>query len=220
MTFVLGIDVSTTATKAVLIDNEGSVRATAGSEYSFATPRPLWSEQDPELWWRGGVDAIRSVLTSSGIPSSEVAAVGLTGQMHGSVLLDSDDGVLRPAILWNDQRTSAECDDIRLRVGRRRLIEITGNDAVTGLTAPKLLWVRANEPDVWRRVAHVLLPKDYLRLRLTGAYATDKADAAGAGRIVSVDFAFAVMEGAKGLNLLIPRNACGTDPQSCGGIHG
>lgn len=179
MVFVLGIDVSTTATKAVLVDEFGVVRGVGISEYDFSVPRPLWCEQDPHLWWAGAVAAIRSVLQSTGASGGDVAAVGLTGQMHGLVLLDASDRVLRPAILWNDQRTSAECDTIRDAVGPERLIAITGNDALTGFTAPKLVWVRDHEPDVWRAVAHVLLPKDYLRFRLTGGHALDKADGAG-----------------------------------------
>lgn len=179
MGLVLGIDVSTTATKAVLIDEAGTVVGVASAEYPFETPRPLWSEQDPELWWDGAVTAISGVLAAAARSGADVAAVGLTGQMHGLVLLDAADRVLRPAILWNDQRTAAECDAIRAAVGPERLIEITGNDALTGFTAPKLVWVRDHEPDVWRRAAHVLLPKDYLRLRLTGEHALDKADGAG-----------------------------------------
>jgi len=176
---VLGIDASTTATKAVLIAESGAVRGIGVSEYGFSVPRPLWSEQEPRLWWDGAVTAIRSVLDSTGVAGEDVAAIGLTGQMHGAVLLDRAGSVLRPAILWNDQRTGAECDAIRRAVGPERLISITGNDALTGFTAPKLVWVRDHEPDVWRRIAHVLLPKDYVRLRLTGEYALDKADGAG-----------------------------------------
>jgi len=179
MGLVLGLDVSTTATKAVLVDEAGAVRGIGVAEYPFSAPRPLWSEQDPELWWDGAVAAIRSVLVSTGVNGADVAAIGLTGQMHGAVLLDAADRVLRPAILWNDQRTSAECDAIRRAVGPERLVAITGNDALTGFTAPKLLWVRDHEPEVWGRIAHVLLPKDYVRLRLTGEYAVDKADGAG-----------------------------------------
>ncbi len=179
MSNVLGIDVSTTATKAVLIDESGAVVGVGASAYGFRVPQPLWSEQDPELWWDGAVDAIHSVLATTGVPADEVVAIGLTGQMHGAVLLDAAGDVLRPAILWNDQRTAAECDAIRDALGPERLIAITGNDALTGFTAPKLVWVRDHEPDVWRRIAHVLLPKDYLRLRLTGEYALDKADGAG-----------------------------------------
>src|SRR5207248_2131768 len=148
----LGIDVSTTATKAVLIDEAGVVVGIGSAEYSYDIPHPLWSEQDPERWWTGAVAAIRSVLASTGVPGDNIAAIGLTGQMHGAVLLDADDAVVRPAILWNDQRTAAECDTIRAAVGPQRLIEITGNDALTGFTAPKLVWVRDHEPETWRRV--------------------------------------------------------------------
>jgi xylulokinase len=176
---VLGIDVSTTATKAILTDETGAVQGVGVAEYGFESPHPLWSEQDPDLWWDAAVKAIGAVLRDTRTRAEDVAAIGLTGQMHGLVLLDRSDQVLRPAILWNDQRTAAECDLIRAAVGPERLVSITGNDAVTGLTAPKLVWVRDHEPDVWRQVAHVLLPKDYVRLRLTGEYALDKADGAG-----------------------------------------
>jgi xylulokinase len=179
MAFVIGIDASTTATKAVLIDESGAVVAVGSTEYGFESPQPGWAEQDPGLWWDGAVASIRSVLASSGRSGDEIAAIGLTGQMHGAVLLDAADEVLRPAILWNDQRTAHACDEIREAVGPERLIEITGNDALTGFTAPKLVWVRDHEPDVWSRIAHVLLPKDYVRLRLTGDHAIDKADGAG-----------------------------------------
>ena len=179
MAFVLGIDASTTATKAVLIDESGAVLGTGVAEYGYEVPQPLWSEQDPALWWDGAVAAIRSVLASTAVPASEVAAIGLTGQMHGLVLLDAADRVLRPAILWNDQRTAHACDEIRETIGAERLIRITGNDALTGFTAPKLVWVRDHEPDVWSRIAHVLLPKDYVRLQLTGEHAIDAADGAG-----------------------------------------
>ena len=179
MGHVIGIDASTTATKAVLVDDAGSVVAIAAAEYGFEQPRPLWSEQDPGLWWDGAVSAIREVLRTTGTDPASVVAIGLTGQMHGLVLLDTGDRVLRPAILWNDQRTAAECDAIRSALGPQRLVQITGNDALTGFTAPKLVWVRDHEPEVWRRIAHVLLPKDYVRLRLTGGHAMDKADGAG-----------------------------------------
>jgi xylulokinase len=176
---VLGIDVSTTATKALLIDERGRVAGIGSAEYDYAVPAPLWSEQEPDLWWTGAQVAIRAALASAGIGGADVAAVGLAGQMHGAVLLDAGDRPLRPAILWNDQRTAAECDEIRRRVGPRRLIEVTGNDALTGFTAPKLVWVRNHEPGVWRRIAHVLLPKDFVRHRLTGDHAVDRADGAG-----------------------------------------
>jgi xylulokinase len=179
MRYVLGIDASTTATKAVLVDEAGAVAGIGSTEYGFEVPRPGWSEQDPGLWSQGATDAIRSVLASAGVHGDDVAAIGLTGQMHGLVLLDAGNRVLRPAILWNDQRTGAACDAIRAAVGTERLLQITGNDAVNGLTAPKLVWVRDEEPDVWAQVAHVLLPKDYVRLALTGQHALDKADGAG-----------------------------------------
>jgi xylulokinase len=179
MGVVLGIDVSTTATKAVVLDPAGAVLAIGTAAYGFEQPHPLWSEQDPALWWDGAVAAIRGALGEAGVAASDIEGIGLTGQMHGLVVLDAAGEVLRPSILWNDQRTGAECDLIRATIGPERLVRITGNDALTGFTAPKLAWVRAHEPDVWARVAHVLLPKDYLRYRLTGEYAMDKADGAG-----------------------------------------
>jgi xylulokinase len=175
---LLGIDVSTTGAKALLVRDDGTVAATATTPLTLSTPRPLWSEQDPHEWWRGVSASIRQALQDAKATGADVAAVGLTGQMHGLVLLDGDRNVLRPAILWNDQRTAAECDLIRERLGAR-LIPVTGNDALTGFTAPKILWVRRNEPDVYGRARLVLLPKDYVRLRLTGTPAMDKADGSG-----------------------------------------
>ncbi len=179
MACFLGIDVSTTATKALLMDAAGRVVGVASSEYTYDVPRPLWSEQHPELWWQATVESIGQVLAQSGVRPADIRGIGLTGQMHGLVLLDEAGQVLRPAILWNDQRTAAECDEIRRRLGRARLLQITGNDALTGFTAPKILWVRNNEPALLARTRHILLPKDYVRYRLTGKYATDKADGAG-----------------------------------------
>ncbi len=176
---VLGIDVSTTATKAILVDEAGEVAGVGSAAYDYEVPRPLWSEQDPELWWDAAQAAIHEALANAGATGADVAAIGLAGQMHGAVLLDDGDRPLRPAILWNDQRTAAECDEIRQRVGPSRLIEVTGNDALTGFTAPKLLWVRRHEPEVWQRTVHVGLPKDFVRLRLTGDHAVDRADGAG-----------------------------------------
>jgi len=178
-TVVLGIDVSTTAVKALLVDARGRVVGEASSPLALSSPRLLWSEQQPEDWWAACVASVRAALATSGIPASSIAAIGLTGQMHGLVALDGDGNVLRPAILWNDQRTAAQCDEIRARLGRDRLIRITGNDALTGFTAPKLLWVAEHEPEVYARIRHFLLPKDYLRFRLTGDYAMDKADGSG-----------------------------------------
>lgn len=176
----LGIDVSTTGAKALLIDGSGKVIASASTPLSVQSPHPLWSEQDPHEWWTGVARSIREALSTAKAAASEVRAVGLTGQMHGLVLLDGEHRVLRPAILWNDQRTGAECDEIRERMGgRARLVAVTGNDALTGFTAPKVLWVRKHEPDVYAKARHVLLPKDYVRLRLTGVLAMDKADGSG-----------------------------------------
>lgn len=177
--FFLGIDVSTTSAKALIMDSKGVVAAVASTPVSLSTPRPLWSEQDPQDWWVGTAASIRKALEQAGIDGSAVAAVGLTGQMHGLVLLDAGGRVLRPAILWNDQRTGAQCDEIRRRLGKERLIQITGNDALTGFTAPKVLWVQENEPEVYARVRHILLPKDYIRYRLTGDFGMDKADGSG-----------------------------------------
>src|SRR5215207_5885881 len=179
MTYFLGIDTSTTGSKALVIDERGEVIAVASSPHTLQTPRPLWSEQDPREWWEAVSASIRSVLQQAGIGGEQIGAVGLTGQMHGLVLLDEAGHVLRPAILWNDQRTQSQCNEIHARLGREKFIQITGNVALTGFTAPKILWVKENEPDVFARAKHVLLPKDYIRYRLTGEYAMDKADGAG-----------------------------------------
>ena len=173
MTALVGLDVGTSSTKAIAVAPDGAVIARAGGEHRVSTPAPGQSEQDPELWWR----AAEAALAELGVP--DVAGIGLSGQMHGLVLLDERLRPLRPAILWNDQRTAAECEEIERAVGLERLIELTGNRALTGFTAPKLLWVRRHEPDVYARIAHVLLPKDYVRLRLTGELATDVSDASG-----------------------------------------
>lgn len=177
--YFLGVDVSTTGVKALLVDARGQVIASATEAHASAAPHPLWSEQRPQDWYAGAVAAIRAVLRAAEAPGERVAAIGLTGQMHGMVALDARGDVVRPAILWNDQRTGAECDEIRQRVGRRRLIEISGNDALTGFTAPKILWTRRHEPEAYARIRHLLLPKDYLRYRLTGEFAMDKADGSG-----------------------------------------
>lgn len=179
MNYFVGIDVSTTATKAVMVDDEGNVVASASSPYALSTPRPLWAEQDPAWWEAACYTSIREVLETSAVDSSAVQAIGLTGQMHGLVLLDEAGEVLRPAILWNDQRASVQCDAMRNAVGRENLLATTGNDATAGLTAPKLLWVRDHEPEVYRRIHQVLLPKDYVRYCLTADYATDRAGAGG-----------------------------------------
>lgn len=177
MRYLLGLDVSTTGAKALLIDERGAVVATHTTPLTLQQPQPLWSEQDPEAWWRGIVAAVRAVTTTH--PDKPIAGIGLTGQMHGLVMLDAAGRVLRPAMLWNDQRTQPQCDEITRRVGFERLIELTGNRVLTGFTAPKILWVREHEPEVFAQTAHILLPKDYIRYRLTGEYASEMSDAAG-----------------------------------------
>jgi xylulokinase len=179
MPYLLGLDIGTSGAKALLCDERGTVLATALAEYPLYTPRPLWSEQDPADWWRGAREAIRAVLKASGADGAQVAGLGLTGQMHGAVFLDARDEIIRPALLWNDQRTAAECAEIAERVGAAQLIAIAGNPALTGFQAPKILWLRNHEPENYARLARVLLPKDYVRLLLTGVAATDASDAAG-----------------------------------------
>lgn len=179
MAYFLGIDTSTTSSKALLVNEMGEVVAVASHPHTLQTPRPLWSEQDPRQWWEAASASIRSVLEKAGVGGESVAALGLTGQMHGLVLLDEAGNVLRPAILWNDQRTQSQCDEIHRVIGRERFIQVTGNVALTGFTAPKILWVKENEPEIFAEAKHVLLPKDYVRFRLTGEYAMDKADGAG-----------------------------------------
>ena len=167
---LIGLDVGTSGVKAIAISADGEVLASAEEGYALSTPQPGWAEQNPEDWWR----AAQSCLAQ--LPEGPI---GLAGQMHGLVVLGDDDRVLRPAMLWNDQRTAAECAEIEERVGLERLIALTGNRALTGFTAPKILWLRHHEPDVYARIAHVLLPKDYVRFRLTGGRAIDVADASG-----------------------------------------
>ena len=189
MTHVLGIDVSTTATKAVLMSARGDVVAVGTTVHAAPdAPRAGWSEQNPADWWRATAASVRAAFADApGVGPGDVAAIGLTGQMHGLVLLDEGGAVLRPAMLWNDGRAVAECAEIRQLVGGLvRLVEVTGNDAYPGFTLPKLLWVREHEPETYARTAHVLLPKDYVRWQLTGAYATDEA---GAGGTLMLDLA-------------------------------
>src|SRR4051812_24139138 len=177
---LLGIDTGTGGTRAVVIDEHGNVIASATCEHEpFASPQPGWAEQDPRDWWRACANAVRSALSKSGISAEQIRAVGLTGQMHGAVLLDQAGEVIRPALIWCDQRTDAQCRAITERVGAARLIELTSNPAITGFTLPKLRWVFEHEPELWSRVRSILLPKDYVRFRLTGERATDVADASG-----------------------------------------
>src|ERR687895_157436 len=169
---VVGLDVGTSGVKALALARDGRIVARAEREYPLSTPRPGWAEQEPEDWWR----ATEAALGDLGV---EATTIGLSGQMHGLVALDERERVLRPAILWNDQRTAAECAEIEERVGLERLISLTGNRPLTGFTAPKLLWLRNHEPETFARVRHVLLPKDYVRYRMTGEQAIDVADASG-----------------------------------------
>ena len=177
MPLFLGLDIGTSGAKAIVCDGDGQIVAMALAEYPISSPQPLWSEQHPSDWWQGAQSAIRDVV--SAVDASQIMGIGLTGQMHGSVFLDADNQVIRPALLWNDQRTAAECAEINQRIGTQRLIEIAGNPALTGFQAPKILWVRNHESANFARIAHIMLPKDYIRLLLSGVYATDAADAAG-----------------------------------------
>lgn len=179
MAYLLGIDVGTTGSKSLLINEAGQVIASATVEYPLYTPHPQWAEQDPEDWWRATVESIGQVLAESGANPDQVAGVGLTGQMHGLVLLDEAGDVLRPCIMWNDQRTGPQCAWITDRVGAKRVLQLTGNPVLPGFTAPKIVWVREHEPQVYGKVAKVLLPKDYVRYRLTGELATEVSDASG-----------------------------------------
>jgi xylulokinase len=180
MASLLGIDVGTSGSRVVIVDEHGRVIASATAEHApFASPKTAWAEQDPEDWWRATCDAIRTAVTKNEPHASSIRAIGLSGQMHGSVLLDESGKVVRPAIIWCDQRTEAEARWLTETLGAPRLLALTSNPALTNFTLTKLLWVRAHEPAAWQRVRHVLLPKDFVRLRLSGEYATDVADASG-----------------------------------------
>src|SRR5918911_1691513 len=177
---LLGIDVGTGGSRALVIDEAGRVVASATVEHApFASPQTGWAEQDARDWWRASQKAVRAVLAGSAVRAEEIACVGLTGQMHGAVLLDERDEPLRPSIIWCDVRTHEQCRALTESVGAARLIRLTSNPALEGFTLPKMLWVREREPAVWGRVRSLLLPKDYVRLRLTGEKATDVADASG-----------------------------------------
>lgn len=179
MKALVGIDLGTSATKTVLFDFEGNVIASESREYPMVQEKNGWAEQDPELWWQAAKETIGGVISKSGIDSGDIAGVGLSGQMHGLVMLDRDGKVLRPAILWCDQRTGEEAAELTEIIGAKRLIDITANPAMTGFTAAKILWVRKHEPEIYEKCAHILLPKDYLRYKLTGEFATEVSDASG-----------------------------------------
>jgi len=179
MAYLLGIDVGTSGTKALLVADSGEIVGRATAEYPLSTPQPGWAEQDPGDWWQAAVDSIRAVLASSQVDAGDIAGIGLSGQMHGSVFLDGAGKVLRPAILWCDQRTAAQCEWITRRAGEETVVQETHNPVLTGFTAPKIVWLQQNEPFVWASVAKVLLPKDYVRFMLTGEFATEVSDASG-----------------------------------------
>lgn len=175
MQYILGIDLGTSGVKAALFDENGKPAASAGEDYPLSRPRDNWAEQDANVWWEAAVRAVRRV-TEGG---AQIAAVGLSGQMHGLVMLDGASQVIRPAILWCDGRTGAQCAELTRRLGRERLIELSGNPALAGFTAGKIMWTAENEPQSMARCRMILLPKDYIRFKLTGAYATDAGDASG-----------------------------------------
>lgn len=179
MQYLLGIDIGTSGTKTVLFDIEGNTISSSTYEYPLYQPHGGWAEQNPEDWWGAVVKSIREVLRKSSVSSEDVKGVGLSGQMHGLVMLDKNYNVLRPSIIWCDQRTSNECVEITNRVGEKRLIEITANPALTGFTASKIMWVKNNEPHIYEKVYKILLPKDYIRFMLTGEFATEVSDASG-----------------------------------------
>lgn len=179
MSLFMGLDLGTSAIKCILINDEGAVIDSYSVSYPLSQPEPGWAEQDPEDWWQATVASIRGLLEQSRVPAADIAGIGFSGQMHGSVFLDEAQQVIRPALLWCDQRTAEQCAYIEATVGQAELGRLTGNRALTGFTAPKLLWLRQHEPEHYARVRHLLLPKDYVRLRLTGAFGMDMADASG-----------------------------------------
>ncbi len=180
MSYYIGIDIGTSGTKSLLVDSKGAILAEASAEYGVLMPKPMWTEQNPDDWWNATVKTVKAVLKTSKVKGAEVKAIGLSGQMHGSVFLDAKQKVIRPALLWNDQRTAAECDEITRRAGgREKLIEMVANPALTGFTAPKVLWLRNHEKKNYDKLRHLLLPKDEIRRRLTGVLATEVSDASG-----------------------------------------
>lgn len=179
MSYLIGIDIGTSGTKTVLFDERGNTVASSTVEYDMAQPEIGWAEQDPEDWWKATCQSLREVIGKSGINVDEIKGIGLSGQMHGAVLLDKDGNVLRSAIIWCDQRSSAECEEITDIIGYGRLIELAANPALTGFTAPKVMWVKKHQPEIFEKIAHILLPKDYIRYRLTGEFATEVSDASG-----------------------------------------
>ncbi|MBN1298077.1 MAG: xylulokinase [Actinobacteria bacterium] len=179
MKFLIGMDIGTSSTRAIIIDQDGKLIASATADYPLITPKPGWAEQDPEDWWQASVKVIKEVICASGINPYDIAAIGPSGQMHGSVFLDRKKNVLRPALLWCDQRTQKQCDQIYDIFGYEGFIKLSYNKALTGFTAPKILWLRENEPENYKRLFKILLPKDYIRFKLSGTFATEVSDASG-----------------------------------------
>lgn len=179
MRYLIGIDIGTSATKTVLFNEKCEVVASASQEYPLYQPQNGWAEQEPTDWAKAVEATIKKVMIESGVAKEDVKGIGLSGQMHGLVMLDKDNAVIRPSIIWCDQRTGKECQEITIKVGAQRLIEITANPALTGFTASKILWVRNHEAENYRRCRHILLPKDYIRFCMTGEYATEVSDASG-----------------------------------------
>ena len=179
MNYLIGMDIGTSSTRAIIVDENGKLIASSTSEYPLITPKPGWAEQNPEDWWKASLEVIKEVLIISGISPKDVAAIGPSGQMHGSVFLDAEGNVLRPALLWCDQRTQPQCDEIYNVFDYEGFIKLSFNKALTGFTAPKILWLRDNEPENYKKVSKVLLPKDYIRFMLSGSYATEVSDASG-----------------------------------------
>ena len=179
MAYLIGMDIGTSSTRAIIIDENGRLIASATSDYPLITPKPGWAEQNPEDWWKASIKVIKEVIESSKIPPAEIAGIGPSGQMHGSVFLDSGGNVLRPALLWCDQRTQKQCDEIYDIFGYEGFIKLSYNKALTGFTAPKILWLRENEPQNYKKIYKILLPKDYIRFKLSGAYATEVSDGSG-----------------------------------------
>ncbi len=207
MSLSIGIDIGTSSAKAVVVNRQGDVVFKVGPTYNFKTPHPLWAESDPEDWWKATLHCLEEI--SKACDPASIEAIGLTGQMHGLVLLDAAGRVLRPCIMWNDQRTSAECAALTQRVGAQEVLRITGNPVLTGFTAPKILWVQKNEPKVWARVDKILLPKDFIRYRLSGVFATDVSDASGMS-LLDV--------GARNWSQTMLA-ACGVKPSMLGKVH-
>ncbi len=179
MKYLIGIDLGTSATKTVLFDEKGKTVCSSSCEYPLYQPKNGWAEQNPDDWYNAGVETVKQVVSESGVNPRDIVSLGISGQMHGLVMLDDNCNVLRPSIIWCDQRTGKECDELTEKLTREKLIDITANPALTGFTASKILWVKNNEPEIFEKCRHILLPKDYLRYKLTGEFATEVSDASG-----------------------------------------